>query len=491
MTRISYLQEGNHLIINTSSKRFALLYILVTMVLSVGGFFMGNTSLIVAACAMLIAFPIVCKSFERAVTVMLVMYFLMDQMSFQILGGTFRVYFFFSIVIIAFFLHCWGSVLASPIMRALIFWVVIGVIFNLVSGSAVPALISFMSTILQMLSGVAVYLLLVSGLIDLSKLDRLFVMILFLMFGFGVVQMVIYKTTGIGVGLNPEVVAGQLAIGQIPSFRYESNTLGKLLGWGVIFCIPPIINMEGKKTRKYKYLLAFLLIFLIISITRAVLYALVVTMIVSVCWYTYRKKGGRFLKIASFLVVLAAVAMLAIRFDIIRIGDYSLYKLENMFLGSEEASQDSSAGYRLQSMKQAVDIWFSSPQSILTGVGYARATADLSYVGGATEAEVGGCDLVSIGVSLGIIGLVLYLRILLKLFLAGLKTALDTPGGSIQQIWSERVLFAAVFYTVFQALSGSLLCPEFWMTFAIGAYCSLQLKYHANDGSLFLKEASF
>lgn len=457
---------------DTRGKQFACLYIFAMIILSVFGLSIGNMMLGTTSFAMLVAFPVVCKSFERAITVLLLMYFMMDQVSFQILGGTFRLYFFFSIIIIFLLSNYLKKILISPIMFALVLWIVVGILLCFISDSPVPSLISFASTILQMLSGFAMYLLLVSGILNLYELDRLFVVILSVMFGFGVIQLIIYKATGIGLGLNPVIVAGQLSVGQIPSFRYESNALGKLLGWGIIFCIPPLINAEDTQKKKYKYLLFFLLAFLMISMTRSVLYALVVTMAFAVCWYVYRKKESSFLRLVLFLALLAAAAILAIQFNLIQLGDYSIYKLEHMFLGAQDAMQDGSAGYRLQSMKQGFDIWFSSPKNILTGVGYARAKADLSYVGGSTEAEVGGCDLVSIGVAFGVFGLIVYLRILLKSFTVGVNATLKMPSGSICQIWGERILFAMVFYFVLQLLAGSMLTPEFWMTFGICAYLS-------------------
>ncbi len=460
---------------NIRGKQFALIYIFTMMALSVGGALIGSLMLLMASFTMLVALPVVCKSFERAVAFMFMMYFFMDQISFQILGGTFRIYFIFSIIIILMLSNYWENILESPIMCSLVLWVIVGILFCIISSSPIAALISFISTILQMLSGFAVYLLLASGVLNLAKIDRLFIIILSVMFGFGIVQLIIYRVTSIGVGLNPTIVAGQLAIGQIPSFRYEGNALGKLLGWGVIFCIPPLVSLEGTQKKKYKYLLMFLLVFLVISVTRTVLYALAFTIGFAICWYIYRKRGRSFLKIILFLILMTAVAILAIRFNIIRLGEYSVYKLQHMFLGVEEALQDGSAGYRLQSMKQGFDIWFSSLKNIFTGVGYARATADLSYIGGSSEAEVGGCDLVSIGVSLGVIGLVVYLRILLKAFVTGIKATLKMTSGSIQQIWSERILLAVVFYFALQSLSGSLLSPEFWMTFGIIGYVAQDL----------------
>lgn len=458
------------LMTNTRTKQFAVLYVFVAILLSMGGILMGSRNLFVLAFAMLAAFPFVCKSFVRAITVMLVMYFLMDQVSFQILGGTFRIYFFFSITIIIFLSNYWIDIFKSPIMRAMVVWVAVGVLLSLLCDEPVSSLVSFISTILQMLSGFAIYLLLISGLIDLSKLDKLFTVILFVMFGFGIVQLGIYRVAGIGLGLNPVVAAGQLSAGQIPSLRYEGNALGKLLGWGILFCIPPLINTENPHKKKYKYLLAFLLLFLIISLTRTVLYSLAITTGFAICWYTYRNKGFNFIKTLLFLAFLLVVTILLIQFNVIQLGDYSLYKLQHMFLGAEEASQDGSAGYRLESMKQGFTIWFSSLKNTLMGVGYARATADLSSVGGLTDAEVGGCDLISIGVSFGVIGLILYLRILWKTFGAGLKTILKTPNGSMRQIWSERALLAVMYYLVLQSLAGSMLVPEFWMTFGIMGY---------------------
>ena len=431
---------------NIRGKQFALIYIFTMMALSVGGALIGSLMLLMASFTMLVALPVVCKSFERAVAFMFMMYFFMDQISFQILGGTFRIYFIFSIIIILMLSNYWENILESPIMCSLVLWVIVGILFCIISSSPIAALISFISTILQMLSGFAVYLLLASGVLNLAKIDRLFIIILSVMFGFGIVQLIIYRVTSIGVGLNPTIVAGQLAIGQIPSFRYEGNALGKLLGWGVIFCIPPLVSLEGTQKKKYKYLLMFLLVFLVISVTRTVLYALAFTIGFAICWYIYRKRGRSFLKIILFLILMTAVAILAIRFNIIRLGEYSVYKLQHMFLGVEEALQDGSAGYRLQSMKQ-----------------------------GSSEAEVGGCDLVSIGVSLGVIGLVVYLRILLKAFVTGIKATLKMTSGSIQQIWSERILLAVVFYFALQSLSGSLLSPEFWMTFGIIGYVAQDL----------------
>ena len=455
---------------NTRTKQFAVLYVFVAILLSMGGILIGSRNLFVLAFAMLAAFPFVCKSFVRAITVMLVMYFLMDQVSFQILGGTFRIYFFFSITIIIFLSNYWIDIFKSPIMRAMVVWVAVGVLLSLLCDEPVSSLVSFISTILQMLSGFAIYLLLISGLIDLSKLDKLFILILFVIFGFGIVQLGIYRVAGIGLGLNPAVVVGQLSAGQIPSLRYEGNALGKLLGWGILFCIPPLINAENVQKKKYKYLLAFLLLFLIISLTRTVLYSLAITTGFAICWYTYRNKGVKFFRIVFFLVFMIAVILSAIQLNIIQLGDYSAYKLQHMFLGVEEASQDGSASYRLESMKQGLKIWFSTPKNIFMGVGYARATADLSYIGGLKEAEVGGCDLVNIGVSFGVIGLAFYLIIILKSFFTGCIMAVKAPSGSMRHIWSERGLLAVIYYLVLQSLTGSMLVPEFWMTFGILAY---------------------
>lgn len=461
--------------LRAKERQAVMFYVLASLTLVIMGIVMGNVLLAALSILVLLFMPIVCKSFKRELAIVLVMYFVLDQISFQVVGGTFRLYFVFSVVIIYLLFAYWKSIFASDILRALLSWVVVCVVLSLVSTSPTGSLLSFFSTILQMLSAFAIFFILYSKTISLREMDEVFVKILAITFVFGIIQFIIYKSTGIALGINESVVAGQLASGQIPGFRHEGNALGKLLGWGIIFCIPPLVNLNNGK-RKYNYILILLVVVFIMSITRTVLYGLTVTAVFAACWYIYRKKAGKVCKAILIFAILAMGLALLISLDVIQIQGYSLYKLQNMFLNIEETSQDGSARYRLASMKQGYDIWFSSIKNTWTGVGYSQARADMRYLGGVNNSEVGGCDLMNIGVSFGIIGLAMYLRVILKSFFNTLYATLSEQEEIYHRIWCERVIFALIYYVVLQALSGSMLVPEFWMTFGIGAYCSLRRK---------------
>lgn len=401
---------------------------------------------------------------------MLFLYFILDQVSFSVFGGTFKIYFLFSLFIIVFLFRFSSQIFHSGILRMLLFWMIISILICATCLTSQNALISYFGVVLQALSALAAFLLLVSGTLSLEDLDRIFSKILSVMMLFGLAQYFLYKIGGFVIGINLATAGVQLAVGQISGLRYEGNALGKLIGWGIIFCIPPLVNLGKKERKKYKYLLYLLLVVFVLSITRAVLYALVMISPIIALWYLYRKKATKVFKAVFAISVLIGALFFALEFNIFHLDGYSLYKLQNLFLNVEQANADGSAGFRLESMRQGVNVWISSAKNFLTGVGYLQAQGDLSHRGGLVQADVGGCELIILAVSFGIIGLIPYLYLIFNIFFKSLKSSLNPDFGKMHLIWCERMAFTSVFYLALQVVTGCMLCPEYWMMFGIAAY---------------------
>ena len=462
--------QGGEIMELYQGKQIAYLYICCGMILAVIATLSGSILGGVAALIMVVSTPVVCASFRRAMSILILSYFILDQVSFSVFGGTFKIYFLFSFLVIALLFRFSSRIFYSRILRMLLFWMLFSIVICATCSTSKSALVTYLGVVLQILSALAIFLFLTSGTFSLEDLERIFVIILSVMIGFGLVQYLLYQLGGVVIGVNLNTAAIQLAVGQISGLRYEGNALGKLIGWGIIFCIPPLVNLEKEERKKYKYLLCLLLIVYILSITRAVLYALAMISPIIALWYLYRRKASKVFKAVFAISVLVGALFLALEFNIFHLEGYSLYKLQNMFLNYEQANADGSAGFRLESIRQGIDIWMSSPKNFLTGVGYLQAQGDLSHRGGLAVVAVGGCELVILAVSFGIIGLVLYLCLMFNVFFRSLKISRNADFGKMHQIWAERMAFSSVFYLALQAVSGCMLCPEYWMMFGIAAY---------------------
>lgn len=451
-------------------SQIAILYLIACIITALIGCVNGSLRMMFLTLVMMIGLPIVCSSFKRAISVVLLLYFVLDQVSFVVLGGTFKLYFVFSIILFFLFIKEWKYLPSSEILRGLLLWGVVCIIICAFSINRSSALTSYMAVVLQMMAALAIYLVLESNTLDLETLNTLCIKILYVMLIFGLVQYILYRATGIALGINVAITAGQLAVGQIPSFRYEGNAFGKFVGWGVIFCIPALVNLPRNRKKVYEIIMILGVIVSLMSITRAVLYAIVVTGPFVALWYIYKNKFAKVFKTTLVIAALAGFVIIAVQNNIFNLRGYSLYKLQNLFLNVQQATDDGSAGFRLESIKQGYEIWVSTKKNFLVGVGYLQAQGDLSHRGGMSEADVGGCEIIILGVSFGVIGLLLYLRTMLKIIYGCLKTSLQTAIGSMQQIWCERMAFCAIYYVALQAFTGSMLCPEFWMMFGIAAF---------------------
>lgn len=450
------------------TRNYLFMYTAASIILCISSIISGELYLLICGVVMMALAPVVCKSCSRFVAIVLSAYFVCDQIQFNFMGSTFKIYFIVSIILIFLHIKMAYRAITDNIIRNLTIWILAGIVLSLFSPNSSNALFTFCGVILQALSAYAIYLVLCSGEMNLEQLETTFYNIIKYALCFGYIQLIIYKISGIALGINPSVTLGQLAVGQVPSFFYEGNSYGKLLCWGIIFCIPGVVH-AGSHQRKYIALLFFQVLMLIMSMTRTATYAMVVALVFLAAWYVaQRYSRSKFFKMIIACVALIALILGLVNSGIIQLDSYSSYKIENMFNISDLES-DVSAAYRMKSMEQGITIWRSSIRNFLAGVGYGQATGDLTSIGGSSMAEVGGSDIFTVAVSFGVIGLALYIYLFVKTIMNCIRIkryAIDET----HLVWIERIFTWIIYFFAIGFMSGAMLRTEYWIVYGIAAY---------------------
>lgn len=392
--------------------------------------------------------------------------FFLEMVYFTILDGTFRIGFFCSCIIILIWVKCLTEIMAAPNMISMTIWFMYLLATSFLSTSMSGAFKSTLFLILNSAIGYAVCILLVNDVFLIEEFEEILRIILFICIAFGLIQYVIYKFSGIGIGINSLQAQHQLALGQIPGFRVEANTHGKLVCWTIIFCLPPITN-SAKNAKQYRILLILSILTLALSMTRSAFYAMIITIIVMLMWYTLQGRGNNSMRII-LLGSVAAGAILVILSSGILDDSYSLYKLQNMFITNvDEIKSDGSGGFRFNSFITAFEIWNQSLKTRLFGVGYGQAWATIK--GLATETRAGGNDIMSILAGGGIIGEILFIITNICTWKVAVIAVNDR-----NNIFAEQIFFCSIYGFLICFFSGILQCPEYFL--CIGCAAALWIK---------------
>lgn len=383
--------------------------------------------------------------------------FFLEMVYFTILGGTFRIGFLCSCVIIFLWIKNLTEIMTAPNMRSLTIMFIYFLVTAFLSSYMSGAFKSTLFLILNAAIGYAVCILLVNEYFLLEEFEEILRIILFVCIAFGLIQYLIYRFSGIGIGFNTLQAQQQLAMGQIPGFRTEANTHGKLVCWTIIFCLPPIINCS-KNAKQYKFLLVLSILTLALSMTRSASYGMIITIIVMLIWYTLQGRSNNSMRIILLGLVAVGVILVIISSGILGDSSYSLYKLQNMFITNvDEVKSDGSGSFRFDSFIAAYEIWNQSIKTRLFGVGYGQAWATIK--GLATETRAGGNDIMSVLAGGGIIGEILFIWTNIRTWKAA---AIATKGE--HNIFAEQMMFCAIYGFMICFFSGILQCPEYWIS---------------------------
>lgn len=399
---------------------------------------------------------------------MMAAWFILDQVYFDVLGGTFRIYFACSLLIIFILIKWLSNVLCVNNLLILVIFLAYILFTAIFSDYMLGAVKSSLFLILNSLTAFATFTMIYSGVLTELKFAEVLRKLLVISIVFGLFQFVLYRFTGNGIGFSPTTATQQLSVGQIPGFRTEANTHGKLVAWSIIFSLPPIIN--GVNRSKYRNLLFLAVITLVISMTRSALYAMLITMLIMTLWYLWHKGVYSFFKIAPLVLALVLVVWIFSSSGLFGDLNYSLHKLNNLFLlTADSLKSDGSASYRLSSLKTGIEIWGQSFSTKLFGVGYGQTWATLSGMIG--ETRTGATDIISILAGAGIIGLGLFVLLNLQTWKLVIKTIQICSDN--RRVFAEQILFCSIYGFCIGFFSGSIQNPEFWI--AIGCSAAMTL----------------
>ena len=223
----------------------------------------------------------------------------------------FNIYYFTSIITLLLLLNI--KILTNKTLQNL-FLLLFSLFFSgVLSYKPIDALASSVYLFLNMLGSFSFYLLIQQKKIELDKIQKFIYYILLVNICFSIFQFILYKITGIPIGLGKDF-GWQLGISQIPGFRVEANTHGKLVCFSILYCIPPLIR--NYKIKNYKNLMGLSLIVAIISPTRSASYAMILTIVVFVIRYIYLKKNKNLIKYILILISFGSILLIFFSLDI-------------------------------------------------------------------------------------------------------------------------------------------------------------------------------
>lgn len=419
-------------------------------------FFSNNLIFYIIPFAMLLFTVLVRSNVRYFYAGMIASPFVLELVYFNIMGGTFRIGFFCSLIVIV----LWSKVLINVIsisnIRILIILFIYMLCSSFMSTQTIEAIKSSLFLILNSMIGFAACILLCIDMYSEHEMSELIRKIITICIAFGLIQYIVYRFTGVALGINTSSAMMQLSVGQIPGFRTEANTHGKLICWAVIFCLPPIIN-KAANSQKYKNLMIISLINLVLSMTRSATYAVVLTLSIMIIWYTFTGRADKSWRIILLGIVALGVILVVLNSGMLEGSSYSLYKLQNLFLTNvSDITNDASGNFRFNSFTTAFEMWNQSWKTRLVGVGYGQTWSTI--LGVDTETRMGGSDIMSILAGIGLIGELLFVLLNYRNWKLASNLALTT-----KSIFAEQMLFCGIYGFFICFFSGILACPEFWI----------------------------
>jgi hypothetical protein len=452
--------------VKNADKRFGnaipIILVLVSMILCLFALITNNPIIILGAMITLLISIWVKGNIKRFYIIVIITYFTTEQIYTKVFGGTFRLYFIISIFTILILFSGMKKAFNNRVLKGLLAIIAVLIFTSILSNNILGAFSSSIFVILNMLPAFAVFLILYAEVLSLHGFQDILFSVLLFSIIFGIFQWIFYKITGIPLVISADG-RPQLAGSQIPGLWTEANTYGKLVCWSLIYCIPAIIHTKEKKF----VILALLSLFtLIISPTRSASYAAIIAAIYGIYWYVKQRKTQKVIKIIAICICIIFIFLFLFQTGIINLEGYSTTKLQNFFVVDKTGLQnDSSGSFRLEDFEAAVRQWQQSFKTIVLGVGFGQAYANLQ--GGTIYIRVGGNDIMSILVGTGLVGLLVFLiSFLLQHFT--LKKIIKR---NIQfTIIGEQMMLLNIYGFIILFFSGILQTPEYWIVFGISAF---------------------
>ncbi|MCD7763652.1 MAG: hypothetical protein LUI14_10755 [Lachnospiraceae bacterium] len=403
-------------------------------------------------------------------------FFLMETITLQLFGGSFRIYFIFSLLTI-FILLPNVKYLNGNIIIASVAYIMALFISTIFSDSVSGAFTNTCSNILYICTAYAICLMMVAGIFEANEIQETLCNILLFIIIFGLIQYIIYYTTGISL------LKG-ISEGQISGVSNEPNGHGKIVGMALAFSFPALVRMEpGRCKQKYKLLFTLSALTMIISIARNVLYSIIVTAIIMFCYYMPKRNvRNQLIKILFVCGVLVGVAVFLINSGVLRLGEWSTEKLQNLFITNiDDVLDDGSGSFRLPALMASIDSWLESVKTFLVGHGPGQAYA---LINGYYYTRVAGNGILAGLPGTGIIGEIPYVAMLILpiIYAKKLSNILNFIESDASDVsFSEQVMAIGIYVFVLDFISSAFYFAVMWTVVALGFYCETEYRRILNS----------
>lgn len=386
----------------------------------------------------------------------------------QVGSGVARAYHFLAVLVVILLARHIPRILSSRLFIALMVFVGINLCAIILSGAPERAMASFLAFCANVAVAMAVALILLTRRIELATFKKLILALTLISILWGLIQIVVFRFTGIALGLTPDQTA-QVAAGFGPAFRSEANTFGKFMVLPFMLFLPEYI--EYQRVRHINWIYIAFIIGIIMNFTRSSIYGMGITFLFIFIWYAQNNKLVLLTTRSIKIIVAIALCVILMISGILRVSEYAQHKLVNLF-DQEEILEGGSSGYRMDMMRLILSDTMSDSKKIVIGNGWAQN--QYYYHGSAVKA--GGGDMVTLLGYAGGLGVAAYL---LYMFMAA-KSAAKASRASDQDLCSlaEGVLFALVGIFCTGQMAGYLITPEYWLLIGLALYISVQEQSH-------------
>lgn len=386
-------------------------------------------------------------------------------------GGVARAYHFYALAVVVALAFSFTRLLRSSVALTLLLFCAVNLVAALSARDPGAALASLSSNYANMGIVFAVALILVRGKLSFEQFMKLLLTLTMISVIWGLMQ-ILGNQVGLQLALSPEQEF-QVDSGFGPAFRTEANTFGKFMVLPFLLFLPMFLTND--RDWRWRAAYAVMVVGILMNFTRTALIGLAAALVFAFVWYLLK---GRLTRVMTrfFLIALAVLLVLfLVLADVIPVGEYARYKIDNFF-SFEELLDGGSSSYRIESMMVVLDNALSDTRRLLLGGGWGQTLFDVWR----QEVQAGGGDLVNILGYSGVIGNLAYLLYTAAAVRAVGKHAVRRDLGT-HTLLAEGALFALVGMFVTGQMSGYLIAPEYYLLLGLCVYFSLQPRHPVAD----------
>ncbi|WP_294143728.1 O-antigen ligase [uncultured Clostridium sp.] len=406
--------------------------------------------------------------------------FTTELWAFTLFGGNMRIYYFVNFILFCCMGHGFKRLIDNCIMRNMLLFCGILLVSNIFSTDLKGSMAATVSLFLNVIGAFIIYLVLNSGKISFTKFMKYFDHVLLLCLLFGLFALALFRFTGYKLAFT-EVGKTQLSQFQIAGFRTEANTHGKLACFAAAYSIPFMLRENANAEKKILFCASVLT--LVISPTRAATYALLAAIIVLLIFYIREGQSNLVMKKIFVALMIGTVIYIFLSCKIIKIGGYSLEKLQNFFVfGASELREDGSGGFRLEAISSGLKFWLQSPLTFLFGVGFGQTYAYLQA--GEVFTRTGGTEFITLLSGTGVFTAAAWIITIWCTFklMAGTAHSLKRDNEDFFATVAESMMTIIVYIFTIGFTSGTMYVPECWIAFGIAAYIHFWRKAFMAEG---------